>query len=81
MINSNFFMMVHSQYHILKIILSVIKIHETVTDNPLISICLIKSHLKGITFKIKTKYYLEYLTPETMKSFASNKEKINKVYF
>ena len=31
-----------------------------------------------ITFKIKTRYYLERLTPETMKLLGSNKSKITK---
>ena len=31
-----------------------------------------------ITFKIKTGYYIELLTPETMKLFGSTKSKINK---
>ena len=33
---------------------------------------------KRTTFKIKTKYYLELLTPETMNSFRSAKSKIIK---
>ena len=32
-----------------------------------------------ITFKIKTGYYLELLTPETMKLLESNKSKIKKI--
>ena len=31
-----------------------------------------------MTFKIKTGYYLELLTPETMKLLGSTKNKINK---
>ena len=31
-----------------------------------------------IRFKIKTGYYIEYLTPETMKLLRSTKSKINK---
>ena len=31
-----------------------------------------------ITFKIKTGYYLQILTPETMKSLGSTKSKITK---
>ena len=31
-----------------------------------------------MTFKIKTGYYLEFLTPETMKLLGSTKNKINK---
>ena len=33
---------------------------------------------KRITFKIKTGYYLELLTPETMKLLGSTKSKISK---
>ena len=33
---------------------------------------------KGITFKIKTGYYLELLTPETTKLLGSTKSKITK---
>ena len=32
----------------------------------------------GIIFKIKTGYYLELLTPETIKSLGSTKSKITK---
>ena len=32
-----------------------------------------------ITFKIKSGYYLELLTPETMKLFGSPENKINKI--
>ena len=31
-----------------------------------------------ITFKIKTEYYLEVLTPETMKLLGSTKSKVTK---
>ena len=31
-----------------------------------------------ITFKIKTRYHLELLTPETMKLLENNKSKITK---
>ena len=44
----------------------IIKKHETVIDNPLLTIYVNKIENK-ITFKIKTGYYLEFLTPETMK--------------
>ena len=33
---------------------------------------------KRITFKIKTGYYIELLTPETMKPIGSTKSKITK---
>ena len=31
-----------------------------------------------MTFRIKTRYYLELLTPETMELFGSTENKINK---
>ena len=54
----------------------IIKKHETVTDNPLIRIYVNKEN--RTTFKIKTGYYLEFLTPETIKLLESTKSKINK---
>ena len=51
--------------------------HETVTDNPSIMIYVNKIENR-ITFKIKTGYYLELLTPETMKLLGSTKSKITK---
>ena len=44
----------------------IIKIHETVTDNTSRRIY-VKLIENRIPFKIKTGYYLELLTPETMK--------------
>ena len=54
-----------------------LKKHETVTDNPSIRTYINKIENR-ITFKIKTGYYLELLTPETMKLFESTKSKITK---
>ena len=50
----------------------VIKKHEALTDNPPISIYLNKIENR-ITFKIKTEYYLQLLSPETVKLLDSNK--------
>ena len=47
------------------------------TDNPPIRIYVNKVENK-ITFKIKTGYYLQLLTPETMKLLGSTKSKIIK---
>ena len=47
------------------------------TDNPPIRIYVNKVQNK-ITFKIKTGYYLQLLTPETMKLLGSTKSKIIK---
>ena len=55
----------------------ILKIHEAVTDNPSIMVY-IKKIEKRITFKIKTEYYFELLTPETTKLLGSTKSKINK---
>ena len=54
-----------------------LKKHETVTDNPSIRTYINKIENR-ITFKIKAGYYLEFLTPETMKLFESAKSKITK---
>ena len=49
-----------------QIFLNTLKKHEAVTDNP--SIMRYVNETKNrITFKIKTGYYLELLTPETIK--------------
>ena len=55
----------------------VLKKHETVTDNISIMVYLNKI-ANRITFKIKTGYYLELLTPETIKLLGSTKSKMNK---
>ena len=76
----------HILYQIFKItlkILNVLKIlnilekHETVTDNPLIRIYINKIENR-IKLKIKSGYYLELLTPETMKILGGTKTKITK---
>ena len=55
----------------------ILKEHEAVTNNPSIMIYIIKNENR-ITFKIKTGYCLELLTPETMKLLGNTKSKINK---
>ena len=55
----------------------ILKKLETVTDNPSIRIYLHKID-KKITFKIKTSYYLQILTPETRKLRRSTKNKVTK---
>ena len=75
---SSNFLMAHIMYQIFKTILSLLsKKHETVTDNPSIIINVNKKD-DIITFKIKTRYYLELLTPETIKLFKSTKSKTTK---
>ena len=56
----------------------IIKKHETITENP--SIQIYPDKIKNrITFKIKTGYKLELLTPETMKLLGSTKKKLIKI--
>ena len=55
----------------------ILKKHDTVTDNPSIRIYINKIENR-ITFRMKTGYYLELLTPETMKLVGSTKSKITK---
>ena len=55
----------------------ILKKHSECVDNPSIRIYVNKIE-KRITFKIKNGYYLELLTPETMKSLGSTVSKINK---
>ena len=55
----------------------IIKKHETVTDNLPIRICVNKIE-NMISSKIKTAYYLELSSPETIKLLGSTKNKITK---
>ena len=55
----------------------ILKRHVAETANPPIR-RYINEIENRITFKIKTVYYLELLTPETMKLLGSNKSKITK---
>ena len=75
MINLNY-LMGHILYQIFKTILSTFlkKYNE---DNSPIKIYVNKIENR-ITFKIKTGYYLELLTPETMKLLGSTENKITK---
>ena len=67
----------HVLYQVFKIILNISLKNETVTNNPSIIIYVNKKE-NIIMFKIKTGYYLELLTPETMKLLGSTKSKITK---
>ena len=51
--------------------------HNKNVDNPSVRIYVNKIENR-ITFKIKNGYYLELLTPETMKLLGSNESKITK---
>ena len=53
----------------------ILKKNGTVTDNPSITIY-INIIENRVTFKVKTGYYLELLTPETMKLLGSTKTKV-----
>ena len=55
----------------------IFKKHSESVDNPSIKICINKTENR-ITFKIKTGYYLELLTPETMKLLGSTESEITK---
>ena len=55
----------------------IIKIHETVTDNPPTKMYINKIE-NGITLKIKKGYNLQLLMPETMKLLGISKNKIAK---
>ena len=55
----------------------IIKKHEAITENP--SIQIYPNKIKNrITFRIKTGYKLELLTPETMKLLGSTKKVVDK---
>ena len=56
----------------------IIKKHETVTDNLSMKVYFNKTENR-ITFKIKTRYYFELLTPETMKMLGSTENKTTEV--
>ena len=51
--------------------------HEAASDNPPMRIY-VKKRENRITFRIKTGYYLQLLTPVTMKLFRSTRNKIMK---
>ena len=69
----------HILYQIFKIILNILKKkHAGKTDNCSIRKCVNKIENR-ITFKIKTGYHLELLTPETVKLLGSTKSKIMKI--
>ena len=55
----------------------ILKKHRESVDNPPITIYVNKIQNR-ITFKIKNGYYLELLTPETMKLLGSSKSRITK---
>ena len=69
MMNLNY-QMNHILYQIFKIILSIVKYNEDIA-NPSRKIYINKIENR-ITFKIKTEYYLELLTPDIMKLVGSN---------
>ena len=60
-----------------KIISNISSKYETMTDNPPMIIYVNKLENK-ITFKTETGYYLELLTPETIKLLGGPKNKITK---
>ena len=72
------YQMDHIQYQIFKIIFEyILKKHSENVDNPSIKIYVNKIE-NSVTFKIKHGYYLELLTPETIKLLGSTESKITK---
>ena len=69
------YLMDHILYQLFMIVLDIFKKHGEKTVNPSIRIYINKTEDR-ITFKIKTGYYIEFLTPETMKLLESTKSKI-----
>ena len=60
-----------------RIFWNIIKNYETLTEISSIKI-FVNNKEKKITFKIKVWYYLDLLTPETMKLLGNTKSKITK---
>ena len=75
MINLNY-LMGHILYQIFKTILSTFLKKYNKNNSP-IKICVNKKENR-ITFKIKTGYYLELLTPQKIKLLGNTKNKITK---
>ena len=68
----------HFPYRIFRIIFSIFyKKHGENNDNPSIRVYVDKIGNR-ITFKIKTRFYLELLTPETIKLLGSTENEITK---
>ena len=68
----------HTLYQIFRAILFIsLKKLETLTHNPLTGMYVHKTENR-IKFKIKTRYYLDILTPETLKLLGFTKHKITK---
>ena len=65
----------YSVWHIQDYFEYILKKHGENIDNPSVRIFVNKIEIR-ITFKIKTEYYLELLTPETMKLLGNTKNKI-----
>ena len=77
MMNLNYHMD-HFPYRIFRIILSIFyKKHGENNDNPSIRVYVDKIGNR-ITFKIKTRFYLELLTSETIKLLGSTENEITK---
>ena len=71
------YQMDHIQYQIFKTILSIFLTNSEIVDNQSMKIYVNKTEDR-IIFKIKNGYYLELLTPETMKLLGSTESKITK---
>ena len=71
------YQMDHILYQIFKIALSIFKKNNVKTNNPLIRTYVYKIKNR-FTFKIKTGYYLDFLTIKTIKLLGSTENKIAK---
>ena len=56
----------------------IIKRHATFTDTPPIRTYDVNNIESSVTTRIKTRFYLERLTPETMKLPRATRSKVNK---
>ena len=65
------------QIFYVKIILTILKKYGKNTDNPSVKVYVNKLENR-ITFEIKTRYYLDLLTPETIKLLGKTENKITK---
>ena len=69
------YLMDHILYHIFQVILNILKELGEKTANPSVRIYTNRTENR-ITFKIKTEYCLELLTPETLELLGTPKSKI-----
>ena len=71
------YLMDYIMYQKFKILLGILKKHQTVTANPSFRIYVSKIE-NSVTYKIKAGYYFKILMSETMKLFGGTKSEITK---